>query len=99
MTSAEEQRALRHTVAGVDCLASKTTGRELFSKQLQRLRSDRLGSVEGHAPLTEIQALQVGRLGATRAQLVREVGTAADLRTSTRDRLQPAHWALQERCR
>ena len=83
----DHQRRLGQAVAGQEGLAAEAAGPERLGEAVERLRPDRLGAVEGDRPVAQVEPRPLLGRGLADAEVVGEVGPAADRRPGPGDRL------------
>ena len=76
--------------------AAETGGGKALAEALHGVGADRLGTVAGHAPRTEVEVFDFAVFHAPQAQLVSEVGAGGQGAPVAVDGLQPALWPGQE---
>ncbi len=91
-----QQRGLGQAVARHERRAPEAAARERRRETLESRRPHRLGAVERHLPVRQVEPGALGRADPPHAQVVGEVGPAAGRRAVAGDRPQPAHRRLQE---
>src|SRR5262249_51877587 len=93
----DKQSGLGQPVAREEGFAPEAARPKSLGEQLQRLRTDGLGAVEGDTPTAQVESGARLGSGLPRAHLVGEVRAAARCGAVVRDGLEPAQWLLQER--
>ncbi|VVO41796.1 hypothetical protein PS691_05811 [Pseudomonas fluorescens] len=69
----QAQRGLGQPIDGCQRGGRKPVASETFGEALQGIRADRLGTVEGHAPTAQVQALEVALREFAQAQFIGEI--------------------------
>src|SRR5262249_53338097 len=87
----------RQPITWIEGLRSEPTVGEGASESLLGLVKNRLGAVECHLPVREIQLSPFTRADLTDTEVIGEIRPAADRSFVMRDRLQPSRRTLQKR--
>ena len=85
------QGCFGQSVTRTECLTAKTCVGESIGELLQRVRDNRLGTAKRQLPTAQIKRLGLSQINSVNAQLIREVGCAADGGLVVRDRSKPTH--------
>ena len=91
-----DQRALGESVAGLERVGPKAAALEAASELEARSCLHRLRAGKGDAPRAEVQLRQIGIGNPLQAEVISEVGTAADGRAGAGDRLEPRERPFDE---
>src|ERR1700680_4244504 len=89
-SAGNEQGRLGEPITGIEEARLETTAREGGGKAPQGVGTDGLGAVGGRLPDAEGEGFALLRGDPAGAQVICEVGAAADGRPITRDRLEPS---------
>ncbi len=95
----DHERRFGQAIAGEEGFPAEPAGGKGADELLDGLGADPLRAQEGQIPLAQIQLCPLLGGDLPRAEVVGEVGAAADVGPRTRDRLQPQGRPLQERGR
>ena len=93
------QRGLGQSVTGIVRLGAKTVGGEFFGELFERFCPNRLSSIEGDTPATQVESFALLGSNFFVAERVGEVGTACNRHSIFCNRTQPTDGLLQERHR
>ena len=96
MPPRHQEGRFRHPITRVAGLLAKTVRSESLGKTFERLRSNRLGSIERDLPSTQVDPFHLVVRNLVDAVVVGEIGTTADGDAKSMDRLQPAHRPTQK---